>query len=188
MGARRGGHKGRPYGTEIRSRDASASEFCFYASRKPFHSASPKRREAERRTAHPTGPHRRQVYAVCANDLLTRRAPFLRPPTFAEEDRDPWDPLERARSPFGAPPRHSPRFYPRLGPSRASWNHRMQTGGPSPAPVQRAPRGPVTRRTGRCPSRPRAKVTSPGRGNRTRSVSRIVSRNALRERDSPSYN
>ena len=30
----------------------------------------------------------------------------------------------------------------------ASWNHRMQTGGPSPAPVQRAPRGPVTRRTG----------------------------------------
>ena len=26
---------------------------------------------------------------------------------------------------------------------RVSWNHRVQTGGPSPAPVQRAPRGPV---------------------------------------------
>ena len=43
-----------------------------------------------------------------------------------------------------------------LGPGRASWNHRIQTGEPSPAPVQRAPRGPITRRTGRCPGRPRA--------------------------------
>jgi hypothetical protein len=34
-------------------------------------------------------------------------------------------------------------FGPRLGLGRASWNHRMQTGGPSPAPVQRAPRGPA---------------------------------------------
>jgi hypothetical protein len=31
----------------------------------------------------------------------------------------------------------------RLGLGRASWNHRMQTGGPSPAPVQRAPRSPA---------------------------------------------
>ena len=30
-----------------------------------------------------------------------------------------------------------------LGLGRASWNHRMQTGGPSPAPVQRAPRSPA---------------------------------------------
>jgi hypothetical protein len=36
---------------------------------------------------------------------------------------------------------------PQLGPGRASWNHRMQTGGPSPAPVQQAPCGPITRRT-----------------------------------------
>ena len=28
-------------------------------------------------------------------------------------------------------------------PGRVSWNRRVQTGGPSPAPVQRAPRGPV---------------------------------------------
>src|SRR6202044_1995601 len=36
-----------------------------------------------------------------------------------------------------------PRFWPRLGLGRASWNHRMQTGGPSPEPVQRAPRSPT---------------------------------------------
>ena len=53
---------------------------------------------------------------------------------------------------------HAPgTLHPQLGPGRASWNHRIQTGGPSPAPVQRAPRSPVTRRTGRCPSRLRAK-------------------------------
>jgi hypothetical protein len=48
------------------------------------------------------------------------------------------------RSPLGAPPRHSPRLLP-LGSTsgRVSWNRRVQTGGPSPAPVQRAPRGPV---------------------------------------------
>jgi hypothetical protein len=51
--------------------------------------------------------------------------------------------MERARSPFGAPPRLPRSFRPRLGFGRASWNHRMQTGGPSPAPVQRAPRGPT---------------------------------------------
>ena len=49
-------------------------------------------------------------------------------------------------------------------PGRASWNHRMQTGEPSPAPVQRAPRGPITRRTGRCPEPPATEVTNPARG------------------------
>ena len=58
-------------------------------------------------------------------------------------DRGRADLMERARSPFGAPPRHPRFFRPRLGSGRASWNHRMQTGGPSPAPVQRAPRGPT---------------------------------------------
>ena len=60
----------------------------------------------------------------------------------------------------------------RLGLGRASWNHRMQTGGPSPAPVQRAPRSPA--RAGRADTqtacRPRA--TNSARRNRTRSVSR----------------
>jgi hypothetical protein len=38
---------------------------------------------------------------------------------------------------------YAPGFHSRLGLGRASWNHRMQTGGPSPAPVQRAPRSPA---------------------------------------------
>jgi hypothetical protein len=63
------------------------------------------------------------------------------------------------RSPFGAPPRLCAGL-PRLGLGRASWNHRIQTGGPSPAPVQRAPRSPITRRTGRCPDRLKAEVTN----------------------------
>ena len=46
------------------------------------------------------------------------------------------------------------RFDPPTGPGRASWNCRVQTGGPSPAPVQRAPRTPITRRRVRCPGRP----------------------------------
>jgi hypothetical protein len=60
----------------------------------------------------------------------------------------------------------------RLGLGRASWNRRMQTGGPSPAPVQRAPRSPA--RAGRADTqtacRPRATNSAPR--NRTRSVSR----------------
>jgi|GEM_PF-3503529 len=39
-------------------------------------------------------------------------------------------------------------------PGRASWNHRMQTGGPSPAPVQPAPGSPITRRTVDAQNRP----------------------------------
>src|SRR5271156_4797507 len=46
-----------------------------------------------------------------------------------------------------------------LGLGRASWNRRMQTGGPSPTPVQQAPCSPITRRTGRCPDRLQTKVT-----------------------------
>ena len=77
-------------------------------------------------------------------DRRIQRSPHR---TDAARARSPLSPFagggEGARSPFGAPPRHSPRFYPRLGPGRASWNHRIQTGEPSPAPVQRAPRGPA---------------------------------------------
>jgi hypothetical protein len=67
----------------------------------------------------------------------------------------------RDRSPFGAPPRLCAEiFRPQLGLGRASWNRRMQTGGPSPTPVQQAPCSPITRRTGRCPNRLKAEVTS----------------------------
>ena len=81
------------------------------------------------------------------------------------------------RSPFGA----SPRLYAgisqsQLGLGRASWNRRMQTGGPSPTPVQQAPCSPITRRTGRCPDRLKAKVTSPALRNRSRSVGHVTGR------------
>src|SRR5580658_5425267 len=49
-------------------------------------------------------------------------------------------------------------YSPQLGLGRASWNRRMQTGGPSPTPVQQAPCSPITRRTGRCPDRLKAEV------------------------------
>ena len=64
------------------------------------------------------------------------------------------------------------RDFSQLGPGRASWNHRMQTGGPSPAPVQRAPRSPA--RAGRADTQTacRLRATNSARRNRTRSVSR----------------
>jgi hypothetical protein len=84
-----------------------------------------KRREAERRKAQCLG-------AAPCEGAAARCAP--------------------ARSPLGAPPRRSPRLLP-LGstPGRASWNYRVQTGGPSPAPVQRAPRRPVVLPAGSMP-------------------------------------
>ena len=64
------------------------------------------------------------------------------------------------------------RDHSQLGLGRASWNHRMQTGGPSPAPVQRAPRSPA--RAGRADTQTarRLRATNSARRNRTRSVSR----------------
>jgi hypothetical protein len=92
-----------------------------------------KRREAERREAH----HR----AASKSDAARTLSPVL--PLREDRGRAGPQKMERARSPFGAPPRHPRSFGPRLGSGRASWNHRMQTGGPSPAPVQRAPRSPT---------------------------------------------
>jgi hypothetical protein len=76
---------------------------------------SPKR-EAERRTAHQFQLPRRNARAQPRPDKGTARLSAL------------------LRG-------HAPGT--RLGLGRASWNHRMQTGGPSPAPVQRAPRSPA---------------------------------------------
>jgi hypothetical protein len=53
-------------------------------------------------------------------------------------------------------------------PGRASWNHRIQTGGPSPAPVQPAPGRPA----GRCPKPPGSGLQAPS-GNRTRPIDRL---------------
>jgi hypothetical protein len=91
-----------------------------------------KRREAERRQAHPPR-------AASKRDAARVLSPFLlvggpRPP----------GPHGAGALAFRRPNRGTHRgFYPRLGSGRASWNHRMQTGGPSPAPVQRAPRSPA---------------------------------------------
>ncbi len=76
-----------------------------------------------------------------------------------------------APSPFGAPPRSCAEGLTlRLGLGRASWNRRVQTGGPSPAPVQRAPRSPVKRRTGRCLEPPGYAVYGRVSENRSRST------------------
>src|SRR6202795_3722907 len=65
--------------------------------------------------------------------------------------------MERARSPFGAPPRHTPRFLPsaRLGPrflEPPDANGRTLSGTSAASTSQSG-----TRRTGRCPNRPQAK-------------------------------
>ena len=119
----------------FRSRDAASHPSFAYAKKSQAKKASPKipplkegRRSADRRVQE---PHRNGM----------RRASFLL--SSLRKNRGRRDLMERARSPFGAPPRHPRFFRPRLGSGRASWNHRMQTGGPSPAPVQRAPRSPT---------------------------------------------
>ncbi len=122
----------------LRSRDAASHPSCAHAKKsqarkRRLKNSSLKRREAERREAHQPG----------AASIKMRRAPSLLSSPLRRGPRSPGpQKMERARSPFGAPPRH-PRFWPRLGSGRASCNHRMQTGGPSPAPVQRAPRSPA---------------------------------------------
>ena len=135
-----------------RSRDAFASEFLFKLQEECLKRtggisfASPTR-EAERRTTRPRYPYLHKTRARSLTD----------------------------RSPFGAPPRlYAGTFQPQLGLGRASWNRRMQTGGPSPTPVQQAPCSPITRRTGRCPDRLRNKVTSSIRKNRSRSVGLVT--------------
>ena len=86
--------------------------------------------------------------------------------------------LKKRRARLAAPHRGiAPKVLPLdSAPGRASWNRRVQTGGPSPAPVQRAPRGPATRRTGRCPGPPEGAVYGRAFGNRSRPVSGVPSR------------
>jgi hypothetical protein len=65
-------------------------------------------------------------------------------------------------------------------PGRASWNYRVQTGGPSPAPVQRAPRGPVIVPAGTMPEVARVRGYEPRPREPISLRFRIVSRNAPR--------
>jgi hypothetical protein len=53
---------------------------------------------------------------------------------------------------------------PDSAPGRVSWNRRVQTGGPSPAPVQRAPRGPVVMPDERGPKAARERFARPRAG------------------------
>src|SRR5665213_3692144 len=87
------------------------------------------------------------------------------------------------RSPLGAPPRHSPgrRIHHWLS-SRTALPETRLDGGYPLLPVSSQPSSSETGRSaGRSgtQSRPGSGVTTPARGHRTRSVSRIVSRNAL---------
>ncbi len=123
-----------------------------------------KKEGAERREAHPTsvratlpdvtvrqcagrgsGP-RRQVHALCA--LFCLRSPLA---------------FRRSTA--------APRRLHGSSPGRASWNYRVQTGGPSPAPVQQAPCGPVVS-AGRydARSRPSAGLRAPPAGTASRST------------------
>jgi hypothetical protein len=92
----------------------------------------------------------------------------------------------RARSPLGAPPRYLPRkLMPRLSPGRASCE-REDAG--VTRTIERthsdAPRAPVIMPAGSMPRPPGSGVTNPARRNRTRSVSRCVSRpRPFNERD-----
>jgi len=64
----------------------------------------------------------------------------------------------------------------RLGPGRASWNHRVQTGGPSPAPVQPAPGSPITRRTVDAQGRPDMQCMAASPGTAPVPLSKVPSR------------
>ncbi len=67
-------------------------------------------------------------------------------------------PRYASRSPFGAPPRLCAGIiHPNSAWAALPGIRRMQTGVPSPTPVQQAPCSPITRRTGRCPNRLQAK-------------------------------
>ena len=109
--------------------------------------SSPKqRREAERRKAQCLGaaPHVRccHLIALRARQRVQRDALASRRSTAA---------LARLL-PLGSTP------------GRASWNYRVQTGGPSPAPVQRAPRRPVVVPAGTMPGAARERFARPRAG------------------------
>ena len=60
-------------------------------------------------------------------------------------------------------------------PGRASWNYRVQTGGPSPAPVQRAPRRPVVMPVGSMPGAARERFARPRAGTALAVAKRMAS-------------
>ena len=67
-------------------------------------------------------------------------------------------------------------------PGRVSWNRRVRTGGPSPAPVQRAPRGPVVVPDERGPEAARERTANPRAGTAFAPYSGLPREHALNER------
>ena len=113
-----------------------------HALRKPFMPPlKRRRRSADRRTTGSAPPQQRKPASVCGEHHR-----FL-PRTMRDQSggalafRRPTAVMRRGTDLDSAP-------------GRASWNHRIQTGGPSPAPVQPAPGSPVTRRTVDAQNRP----------------------------------
>jgi len=140
-----------------RCRDANASGLCLHASRKPF-PKPPSARDPEKWTSSFRNRTARQIRGRRSAERRIHRSPPRRREKACQRVRRapsscPAKGSKRRRARLSALHRgHAPRVLSLdSAPGRASWNHRMQTGGPSPAPVQRAPRSPITRRTGRCP-------------------------------------
>ena len=121
-----------PFAPELCSRSRKAKPKAF-----PKISSLKKRREAERRE---TRVEKDRIIKRCGAH------PYSRPPLFGEDrGRIPIElgPHGAGALAFRRPTAALRRVSSRLGSGRASWNHRMQAGGPSPAPVQRAPRSPT---------------------------------------------
>ena len=149
------------------SRCTFASEFCLHALRKPFVPPSKKegggapisastgvRPAAERKPASVCG-ERHRFLPRTVRDQSGGALAFRRPTAVMR--RGPY--LDSA-------------------PGRASWNHRIQTGGPSPAPVQPAPGSPVTRRTVDAQNRPDARCIAALPGTALVPLSKVPSRKA----------
>jgi len=105
-------------------------------------SSPQKRREAERQKTHRPGHILRCGARLCS----------VLPET--GEDRGPRDPTGTGRARLSAPHRGSDQgFHPSARPGPRFLESPDANGRTLSAPVQRAPRSPITRRTGRCPDR-----------------------------------
>ena len=144
-----------------RSRDAASHPSFASRFKKALPTASQEGRRSADKRIHWSPPRRREkslpAFAARAIPRSTRTARDLRSGTLAF--RRSTATLRRGSDLNSAP-------------GRASWNHRIQTGGPSPAPVQPAPGSPVTRRTVDAQSRPDAGY-KPASGNRARPIDRL---------------
>jgi hypothetical protein len=143
------------------SRCNFASESCHSTARRPF---VPPLKEGRRSAeAHHGSPPRRRKKSLPA----MRRALYSPPAPH-------WRGVKRRRARLSALHRD---YAPSVlsldsAPGRASWNHRIQTGVPSPAPVQPAPGSPITRRTVDAQNHPDERLQASS-GNRTRPIDRL---------------